>query len=184
MKYVHDLSDEEASELKDALETWSDPDEVRRARAIRWSDRGWTVPEIAQALEVCRRSVRNWVDRYEEKGLEGLRTGERTGRPPKADEHYREALAELVRTPPREMGYPFNRWTLRRMAAHMERETGVSISPGHLRVILDEMGFVYKRPRHDLSEKRDEELYREKKGQLEELKKGPWRRSPVTASCS
>ncbi|NIM05145.1 MAG: IS630 family transposase, partial [Armatimonadetes bacterium] len=118
------------------------------------------------------RTVRDWIDRYEEDGLEGLRTAPRSGRPPKADESYRKLLEEVVETPPRQMGYPFNCWTLERLARHMERETGVSLHYRYLSEVLDGLGFVYKRPRHDLTHKRDQKLYRKKKRQLEELKKG------------
>lgn len=183
MRFVGELSEQETVELIEALEGWDDPAEVRRARAVRLSQKGWTVPQIADALDVCRRSVRNWFDWYEQRGLEGLRTDPRSGRPPKADASYRERLAQTVETPPREMGYGFSRWTLERLSLHMEKETGVSLNHFYLREVLLDMGFVYKRPRHDLSHRRDEEIYRQKKAELEDLKKGLWQRRRTTDCC-
>jgi transposase len=172
MRYVRELSEQETRQLMDALKSWNDAAEVRRARAVRLSSKGWKIQRIAEALNVCRRSVRNWLDRYEEGGLGGLKTRPGSGRPPKVDQHYRQVLERTVQTPPRQMGLPFSRWTLSRLVAHMAKETGVSISQRWLSEVLDRMGFSYKRPRHDLSHKRDQELYEAKKDELVGLKKG------------
>jgi hypothetical protein len=54
----------------------------------------------------------------------------------------------------------------------MDKNTGVTVSCGHMSRLLRELGYVYKRARHDLSHKRDQDLYELRKGELEELKKG------------
>ena len=172
MKFVNELSGRQRRELKDALENWDDPREVRRARAIWMSSQGWAVPHIAQALDVRRRTVRVWIDKYEDEELEGITTKPRSGRPPKADEDYRERLEEVVETPPRDLGYAFNTWTREHLALHMEKETGIEISPRHMGRLLDKLGFVYKRARHGLSHRRDPEEYEQKKSELSSLKKG------------
>lgn len=178
MRQVHELSNEENERLLNALQNWDDKWEIRRVRAVRLSGKGWHVSKIAEALDVCNRSVRNWINWYEQEGLEGLRTDERPGRPPKIDQHYRDLLTAAVQKQPREMGYPFNRWTLKRLVRHMEEKTGVSVTPERISQVLHEMGFTYKRPKHDLSHKRDEELYEKKKSELDDLKKGAIREKP------
>lgn len=172
MRFVRALSDEETDALCQALKEWHDPAEVRRARAVRLSGKGWTVPRIAEALDACRWSVRHWIDLYEAKGLEGLKTRYRSGRPPKVDQHYRQVLRATIETPPRQMGLPFNRWTLPRLGIYMDKKTGVTVSVGHMSRLLKGLGYVYKRARHDLSHKRDQDLYEVKKAELEDLKKG------------
>ncbi|MFP4029215.1 MAG: helix-turn-helix domain-containing protein [Candidatus Brocadiia bacterium] len=127
MKYVHDLSEAERGELNRTLKSWQKAKEVRRVRAIWLSGKDWSVPEIAEVIDVQRDTIRKWIDWYEKEGLEGLRTASRSGRPPKADEHYRELLGQTVQTPPRELNYDFNRWTLQLLARHMEEKTGVSL---------------------------------------------------------
>ena len=72
MKFVKELTDRQRQKLRDALENWDDTKAVRRARAIWMSSRGWTVPEIADVLDVWRRTVRVWIDKYDEAGLEGM----------------------------------------------------------------------------------------------------------------
>jgi len=156
MRFVRSLSDEETGALCRALKDWRDPAEVRRVRAVRLSDKGWTVPRIAEALDCTRWSVRHWIDLYEAEGLKGLKTKPRSGRPPKTtgqapkvDDHYREVLRATIETPPRELGLAFNRWTLPRLGIYMDKKTGVTVSVGHMSRLLKELGYVYKRARHD-----------------------------------
>ena len=172
MRFVRALSGEETADLLEALKQWDDPSEVRRARAVRLSGKGWTVPQISEALDCTRCSVRRWIDLYETEGLEGLKTKHRSGRPPKVDEDYRQMLAKTVQTPPRELALAFNRWTLPRLGIYMDKKTGVTVSVGHMGRLLKQLGYVYKRARHDLSHKRDQKLYKLAKGELDELKKG------------
>jgi transposase len=166
--------------MDEALRRWRDAVEVRRVRAVRLSSRRWSVPRIAEALDVTRTSIRRWIHLYETEGLEGLKTKPRPGRPAKVDDEYRRLLVQIVETPPRQLGYSFNRWTLAHLGLYMDRETAVAVSPSHLRQILRQLGYVYKRPRHDLSHKRDPELYRLKKAELGDLKKGLSSREPRT----
>jgi transposase len=177
------LSKEESKEMDEALRRWRDAVEVRRVRAVRLSSRRWPVPRIAEALDVTRTSVRRWIRLYEAEGLEGLKTKPRPGRPAKVDDEYRHLLVEVVETPPRQLGYSFNRWTLAHLGLYMDKETAISVCPSHLRRILKELGYVYKRPRHDLSHKRDPEIYRLKKAELDDLKKGLSSPKPPT-TCS
>jgi transposase len=163
MKFVGELSQLQEAELVDALRGWDDVSEVRRVRTVRLSGKGWGVPRIAEALDCTRWSVRRWIDLYEAEGLEGLRTKPRSGRPPKVDDHYRQALKSTIRTPPRELGLAFNRWTLPRLGIYMDKKTGVTVSAGHMSRLLKELGYVYRRPRHDLSHRRDQKLYELKK---------------------
>ena len=65
-------------------------DEIRRSQDSRYDHRlhgvlllaqGMTCPEAARLLGDAPRSVEYWVRRFEQKGLVGLREGERAGRP-------------------------------------------------------------------------------------------------------
>ena len=172
MVFVRELSKQESEEMDEALRRWRDAVEVRRVRAVRLSSRRWPVPRIAEALDVTRTSVRRWIRLYEAEGLGGLKTKPRPGRPAKVDDQYRRLLVQVVETPPRRLGYSFNRWTLAHLGLYMDKQTAITVCPSHLRRILKDLGYVYKRPRHDLSHKRDPETYRLKKAELDDLKGG------------
>lgn len=172
MKFVRALSQEEEEALALALRRWGDPAALRRARALRLSRRGWKVPQIARALECTPDSVRRWIAHYEAEGLERLKTQHRSGRPPKVDGEYLRVLDRTLQTPPRELGLPFNCWTLPRLGIYMDKKTGVAVSSGHMSRLLRGLGYVYKRARHDLSHKRDQGLYEIAKKELTTLKRG------------
>jgi len=52
-----------------------------RIRMILLSSRGYTVPQIAEIFECDEATVRNWIERFEAEGVEGLRDRPRPGRP-------------------------------------------------------------------------------------------------------
>ena len=81
MRYVWRLSTEQTQELVDVLDSWKDAGEVRRARAVCLSSKGYTIKESAEVLDVCFRSVRNWIRRYEKGGLAKLKTQPKSERP-------------------------------------------------------------------------------------------------------
>ena len=65
-------------------------------------------------------------------------------RPPKATPDYRARLVEVMRTSPKEFGYPLTVWTVARLRAHMAREVDVLISETRVRQIMKEERLVFK----------------------------------------
>jgi transposase len=84
---------------------------------------------------------------------------------------YRAALAKAVQTPPQTLGYGFSVWSLPRLAAHLKRTTGISLSDDQLGRILRAEGFSYQRPKHTMKGKRDETAYVKARRQLKQFKK-------------
>ena len=44
----------------------------QRLSALLWLNKGYSPDEVADLLEVCPRTIRNWVDLFQHKGLDGL----------------------------------------------------------------------------------------------------------------
>jgi transposase len=44
----------------------------KRLSALLWLNKGYSVEEVADLLEVCSRTIKNWLDLYQQKGLEAL----------------------------------------------------------------------------------------------------------------
>jgi transposase len=44
----------------------------RRLSALLWLGKGYSVQEVAELLDVCHRTVRDWLALYKEQGLDGL----------------------------------------------------------------------------------------------------------------
>lgn len=61
------------AELASAMRVARKPAQERRLRALLAVARGEHVPRVARMFSVAERAVRNWVHRYNRRGLEGMR---------------------------------------------------------------------------------------------------------------
>ncbi len=150
----------------------------RRANAIRLSHKKYTVPQIEEVLGCNHQSIHNWFNAFETGGCAALHDRSRSGRTPIATLEYRSRLVEAIRTSPRKIGYPFTVWTLTRIRAHMAKEMSILLSESRVRQIMKEEGLVFKRPKHTLAGKRDEDAFASVRAILEEAKKGHWNPIP------
>ena len=53
----------------------------RRLSALLWLDKGYCPEDVADLLDVCPRTVRDWLALYRERGLDGLCTLDYNGDP-------------------------------------------------------------------------------------------------------
>ena len=74
----------------------SDARITRRILAIANALDGMSREEAAQAAGMDRQTLRDWVIRYNEHGLDGLADQPRDGRPPKLDAEQKAELYRLV----------------------------------------------------------------------------------------
>ena len=112
------------------------------ASSARWSGRS-------------PRTVRRWVGRFTTGGIGALADAPRPGRPAVADDHYRRAAEAALDAGPRALGLPFDVWTSARLAAYLERETGVRVAPGWLQALLRRWDGGCGRPKHTLMHLQD-----------------------------
>jgi transposase len=110
--------------------------EADRARAILLTLSGWTSERVAEAFGVTADSVRHWRQWFSEGGVEALRSTLAPGPSPVKGERAL-AVASTVLSQPVE-----NRpnWTLPRLRAEIERQTGINISKSRLSILLREKG--------------------------------------------
>jgi len=76
------LTDLQRSELLDGYKTGKKSTYRQRCHIILLSDKGKTIDEIAEIMDVTRQTIGNWFSRYEELGCAGLHTATGGGRPP------------------------------------------------------------------------------------------------------
>jgi transposase len=53
----------------------------KRLSALLWLNKGYEVAEVAKLLDVCPRTVKNWVALFQQEGLEALCSLEYKGDP-------------------------------------------------------------------------------------------------------
>ncbi len=117
---------------------------VERASIIWLSSQGWWVPEIAEHLRINAETVRQWVKRFNEAGLDGLRDKPRAGRPAT---YTAEQVAEVVAaslTNPQDLDLPFGSWTLDRLAAYLNEQKGIPIKRSRIDEILIDEGLRWR----------------------------------------
>ena len=121
--------------------------EERRLEAARLLRQGrFSQAEIARQLGVSRASVSRWAATLAQQGRRGLATRIRAGREPRLDEKAWARLGRLLDRGAMAAGFATERWTLKRIAALIEREFGVSYHPRYLERPLKAHGFSVQRP--------------------------------------
>jgi len=126
-----------------------------RAQAVYFSARRLTAERIAPIVARDRSTVYRWLKAFDAQGLAALWPGKSPGRPPTADADFQAALAEAVEQNPRDLGYPFTRWTVDLLTEHLRRTTHVQVSASTVRGTLKRMGYRYGRPKLDLTHRQD-----------------------------
>jgi putative transposase len=113
-KYKVSLSDSERQQVQKLLKSGTHPARVlTRARALLWAETQTDV-EIAEGLDIAKKTVENLRQRYVESGLEAaLYERARSGRPPKLTPKDRASITALACSDPPE-GYA--RWSLSLLA--------------------------------------------------------------------
>jgi transposase len=125
----------------------SDQLEERRMAAAALLRRGrLTRAAIARHLGVSRTSVSRWAAAMRQRGRRGLRARPRTGRPPRLDARAWTRLGRLLARGAVAAGFETERWTLRRIAALVQREFGLRFHPRYLERPLKAHGFTAQRP--------------------------------------
>lgn len=162
-------------ELRQVLEALKSPIArvAKRALVLHSLHLGYPPEEIARMQDLSLATVYNHFKRFKTEGIAGLPDKPKQGRPPKANAAYRQELLLVIESNPQDLGFAFAIWTLPSLQEYLRRKTGIQLSQNRLSEVLQEEGYVYRRPKKDLGHKQDENLRQEVKAALEELKKAP-----------
>ncbi|MEM9543689.1 MAG: helix-turn-helix domain-containing protein [Cyanobacteria bacterium P01_E01_bin.42] len=130
------LAPEQKERLQQALNA-SDRADVRdRILMLLLLDDGKTYAQIAEFVGCSKRTVAYWCVRGDPENLESFKDNKIKGNARKVTDEYIAKLLEIYQKTPQDLGYDFKRWTGEKLATHLERETGISISASQIRRIL------------------------------------------------
>src|SRR3954470_8811074 len=79
---------------------------VRRAQIVVHAMDGVKAEEIATRMDLCGNTVRHWLNRFNARGLDGLKEDVRTGCPRPCSPAQRGAVIPPALTRPSELGLP------------------------------------------------------------------------------
>lgn len=123
----------------------------RRALAMALVLEGKTRMEAARSTGMDRQTLRDWVHRYNELGLEGLRNRANPGAPPRKLTQAQESqLAEWVRRGPEPEHHKIVRWRLVDLRDEIAREFGIWMHERTVGKVMARLKFrrISVRPRH------------------------------------
>src|SRR5271165_1376737 len=87
---------------------------AKRIHAVLLNCEEYTSGKISEILDVARSKVSEWIKIYEEQGFEGLKEGERSGRPSRLTEVQKIILCDIIDSGPIAFGYSSGIWTSKR----------------------------------------------------------------------
>jgi len=131
---------------------------VKRILAVLAVSDGILYSVIATNLKVSEESIRLWVNTLLLKGVDGLRSKKRPGRPPKLTKTQRKHLDKLITEGPATAGFPGACWRSPMIQVLIFEKFGVSYSVHYISQLLKNMGFSYQKAKfvadHKDAEKR------------------------------
>lgn len=137
---------------------------VERIEMVLLANEGWQNTRIAEHLDRSESWVQHRIRDYVTKGIQGLVPAPRAARTPhKVTPAYLEAMeAKLAEE---------RIWSAPQLADALAEETRIQVSPDHLRAVLRQRGYRYKRTKKSVSHSRKPEVYEAKRESLLVLKK-------------
>ncbi len=152
-KRTFSLTPQQQTELRQAYENTSKPQEQRYFQAVRLYGEGWTTASIQDATGCSYPTLMRWVGRYRREGVAGLRWRVRGGNRARLTKQQRTEVKEklhqyrpdqLLSAEERLVNLPF--WTVEDVRVVVEREYGVRFSSRTTyRTLLHECGFSLQR---------------------------------------
>lgn len=146
--------------------------EQRRRQAARLFAKGESsLASVARQLQVSRQSVGRWYHDWKQGGARALKAAGRAGRKARLlPAQLRRVEAALLQGAAAH-GFGAELWTLPRVAAVIERVTGVKFHPGHVWKILGSINWTVQKPTQQAKERSEEAVEYWKNVRWPELKK-------------
>ena len=127
-------------------------------------NRGLNIRAIASYTGRSRASIARDLDRWTERGLEGLADGAAPGNPPRITQEARRYVEERLTQE--------RTWNATQLAEVLKEEFALVVTPEAVRQHLHSMGYSWKRTRYVPNKEPDPDEEREAREELEALKKG------------
>jgi transposase len=142
---VRPLTAEEDQALRELAHRRTAEARLRDRALICWrSHQGQPIRAITESLGVADGTVRLWITRFNDGGLEGWHDRRRDGRPTTyAPAQVGELIAASL-TDPQDLGLPFASWTLDRLAACLAEHQGMAMQRSRIGEILPREGLRWR----------------------------------------
>ena len=155
--------DVSAAELREAAARTQDAKTARRMLAIALVLDGWSRETAAEACAMDRQTLRDWVHRYNESGLEGLTDRPRRNGPrPRLSVEQQTQVAEWVEQGPDLERDGVIRWRCVDLQRRILQEFAVSLHERTVGKLLRKLSFrrLSARPQHPQTKPEEQAVFR------------------------
>jgi transposase len=108
---------------------------------------GYSCTDVAKLFGQNRRTIQEWVNRFQNHGFSGLEDRERSGRPPRLTDAMCTKLGTALRKSPRDFGYTQNLWDGKLLSHHILAQYNVHLSVRQCQKLFTKLGFRRRKPR-------------------------------------
>lgn len=135
-------------------------EEIRRSEEARYDHRlhavllvaqGMSGPEVARRLDEPIRTVQNWVRRFLDEGLAGLREAERSGRPRRLTAKRYQELETVLRSTPSAYGLEGNLWDGKLLSEFVSKAWKIELGVRQCQRLFRQLGFRLRTPRPEVA---------------------------------
>ena len=147
--------------------------EQRRWRALDLKRDGWTHQEIAEALDVTKGAVSQWMTRAAKEGEDALRARPHLGAMPKLRPEQMRLIPEFLSHGPEAYGFRGELWTCARVAEVIRREFSVSYHKDHASRLLKALRWTPQKPAERAAQRDEAQIAEWREETWPELKKKP-----------
>jgi transposase len=134
----------------------------QRAHCLLLCQEGYSITHLEQIFQVSRKTIYNWLNAWESRGLIGLYNQKGQGRKPKFTPEQQDKIKEWTEE---------NRQQLKQVSNKIQEEWGISVSGKTIKRVLKCLNMSWHRLRRVVGGQPNPTEYAVKQSQLEELKR-------------
>ncbi len=124
--------------LEKNLQTEAIPEYRQRIEIMLLADEGKTQTQICRILSCSPLTARHWIF-MTKSGQAHNWKAQTIGRPKTVTSEYLERLKQLMGESPKDLGYPFARWTGQWLSKHLSQEFNIEVTARHVNRLIEEM---------------------------------------------
>ncbi len=124
--------------LEKQLNIESIPEYRQRIEIMLLADEGKTQTQICRMLSCSPLTARHWIF-VAKSGQAHTWQTQPIGRPKIVTSDYLNRLKQLVITNPKDLGYPFSRWTGQWLSKHLSQEFDIGVSARHINRLIGDI---------------------------------------------
>lgn len=145
--------------------------EQRRWRALDLKRDGWTHHEIAEALDVTKGAVSQWMTRVAQEGEEALCARPHPGAAPKLTPDQWQMIPEFLSHGAEAYGFRGELWTCARIREVIRREFSVTYHKDHVSRLLKVLRWTPQKPMERAAQRDEQKIIEWREETWPDLKK-------------